>query len=51
MPEGLYEIIDINYYIQKIVKEKGHYNSVADNYYISIEPKNNTLKSVHDKSI
>ncbi len=46
VPEGSYEITDITEYIQRIMKENGHYE--ADHYYISIEPNNNTLKSVVD---
>ena len=41
MPEGYYEISDINNYIQTILKERG-----ASKNSISIEPNNNTLKCV-----
>ena len=48
VPEGSYEINDINDYIQRIMKDNGHYDAAADQYYITIEPNNNTLKSVVD---
>ena len=41
VPEGCYEISDINNYIEKILKERG-----ASENSISIEPNNNTLKCV-----
>ncbi len=41
VPEGCYEISDINNYVQKILKERG-----ASENSISIEPNNNTLKCV-----
>ena len=41
VPEGCYEISDINDYMQKILKEH-----IARKNFISIEPKNNTLKCV-----
>lgn len=46
--EGIYEITDIDEYVKRIMKDYGHYDSVNDIYYISIEPNNNTLKSVVD---
>lgn len=46
IPEGSYEIIDINEYIQRVMKENGHYNSTTNQYYIALEPNNNTLRSV-----
>ena len=46
VPEGCYEITDINENIQRIMKENGHYNSANGEYYITIEPNNNTLKTV-----
>ena len=46
IPEGSYEIVDINEYIQRIMRENGHYDTAAEEYYISLEPNNNTLKSV-----
>ena len=41
VPEGCYEISDINDYIKKILKERG-----ASENSISIEPNNNTLRCV-----
>lgn len=46
VPEGCYEITDINEYIQRTMKENGHYNRVNGDYCISIEPNTNTLRSV-----
>ena len=48
VPEGSYEITDITEYIQRIMKENGHYDTAANQYNITIEPNNNTLKSVVD---
>lgn len=50
IPDGSYEITDINDYIQRIMKDNGHYDSANDEYCITIEPNNNTLKSVVDIS-
>ena len=44
--EGYYEITDINDYIQRTMKENGHYDTVNNEYYISLQPNSNTLKSV-----
>jgi len=46
IPEGSYEIEDINEHIQRIMKENGHYNDDKNN--ITLEPNNNTLRSVLD---
>ena len=46
IPEGCYEITDINEYIKRTMKDNGHYDAANDRYYITIEPNNNTLKSV-----
>src|SRR6218665_4100086 len=55
VPEGIYEIVDIDEYVQKIMKENGHYAAAAGDgevggeiYPISIQPNNNSLKSVLD---
>src|SRR6218665_1579431 len=57
VPEGSYEIVDIDEYMQRITKENGHYTAAAgagdvggEIYPISIQPNNNrpTLKSVLD---
>jgi len=36
IPEGSYEIRDINDYVQRIMRDNGHYDSVNDGYYITI---------------
>ena len=46
IPEGSYDILDINYTIQSIMRQKGHYDSANDLYYITIYPNTNTLKSI-----
>jgi len=46
IPEGSYEIVDIDEYIQRIMKENGHYDTENEKYNITLEPNNNTLKSV-----
>ena len=46
IPEGSYELVDINEYIQRIMRENGHYDSASDEYNITLEANNNTLKSV-----
>mgnify|MGYP006368103111 FL=1 len=46
IPEGSYELVDINEYIQRIMRENGHYDSTSDEYNITLEANNNTLKSV-----
>src|SRR5688572_16970859 len=46
IPEGCYEITDINDYLQRIMKENGHYDVANAQPSISIEPNSNTLKSV-----
>lgn len=46
IPEGSYEITDINEHIQRIMKERGHYNASAEEYCITLGSNNNTLKAV-----
>ncbi len=46
IPEGSYELEDINEYIQRIMRDNGHYNSKFDKYGITLEPNNSTLRSV-----
>ena len=46
IPEGSYEIIDINDIIQSIMRQRGHYNEVNEEYYITISANTNTLKSI-----
>ena len=48
IPEGSYEITDINNLIQRIMEDNGHYDSSNKVYYITIGANNNTLKSVVD---
>ena len=46
IPEGSYEIDDINDTIQHEMKKRGHYDEINEEYYINIAPNTNTLKSV-----
>jgi len=46
IPEGSFELVDLSQCIMRVMKENGHYDTAADEYYISLEPNNNTLKSV-----
>ena len=46
IPEGCYEIADINDYLQRIMKEKGHYDAMKEECCITLQPNTNTLKSV-----
>jgi len=46
IPEGCYEIADINEYLQRIMKEKGHYDAMKEECCITLQPNTNTLKSV-----
>ena len=46
IPEGCYEISDINLYIQRIMKDNGHYDSANEKYHIRIKANNNTLRAV-----
>ena len=46
IPEGSYEIDDINNTIQKEMEKRGHYDSINEDYYINISANSNTLKSV-----
>ena len=46
IPEGSYDIIDINDTIQQKMRQNGHYDSVNEKYYIAISANSNTLKSV-----
>src|SRR6218665_3975960 len=55
VPEGSYKIVDIDEYVQRVMKEIGHLTAAAGDgdlggeiYPISIQPNNNTLKSVLD---
>ena len=46
IPEGCYEIADINEYLQRIMREKGHYDATKEECCITLQPNTNTLKSV-----
>ena len=46
IPEGSYEIDDINNTIQHEMEKRGHYYEINEDYYINIAPNTNTLKSV-----
>ena len=46
MPEGNYEIDDINNTIQHEMEKRGHYDSINEDYYNNISANSNTLKSV-----
>ena len=46
IPEGSYEIDDINNTIQQEMKKRGHYDSINEDYPINISANSNTLKSV-----
>jgi len=46
LPEGSYDIMDINDTIQQKLRQNGHYDSDNDDSYISISANSNTLKSV-----
>ena len=46
IPEGSYEIDDINNTIQQETKKRGHHDSINEDYYINISANSNTLKSI-----
>jgi hypothetical protein len=46
LPEGSYDITDINDTIQQKMRQNGHYDTVNEEYYITISANTNTLKSV-----
>ena len=46
IPEGSYEIDDINNTIQHEMEKRGHYDQINEDYYINISANSNTLKSV-----
>ena len=45
IPEGSYEIDDINNTIQHEMEKRGHYDPINEDYYINISANSNTLKS------
>ena len=46
IPEGSYDITDINDTIQQKMRQNGHYDPANEGYYIAISANSNTLKSV-----
>ena len=46
IPEGSYEIDDINNTIQQEMKKRGHHDSINEDCYINISANSNTLKSI-----
>ena len=46
IPEGSYEIDDINNTIQHEMEKRGHYDPINEDYYINISANSNTLKSI-----
>ena len=46
IPEGSYEIDDINNTIQHEMEKRGHYDPINEDYYINISANSNILKSV-----
>src|SRR6218665_636800 len=46
IPERCYEITDMNKYLQRVMKDAMHYDITNDDYAMSLEPNNNTLKAV-----
>ena len=46
IPEGSYEIDDVNNTIQHEMEKRGHYDEINEDYYINIAPNTNTLRSV-----
>ena len=46
IPEGSYEIDDINDTIQHEMEKRGHHDPINEDYYINISVNSNTLKSI-----
>ena len=46
IPEGSYEINDMNNTIKHEMEKRGHYDSINEDHYINISANSNTLKSV-----
>ena len=46
IPEGSYEIDDINNTIRQKMEKRGHYDPINEDYHINISANSNTLKSV-----
>ena len=52
IPEGSYEIDDINNTIQHEMEKRGHYDEINEDYYINIAPNTNTnIKSLNHQLI
>ena len=45
IPEGSYHVEDINEFIQRLMRQIGHYNKANDKDNIEISANSNTLKS------
>ena len=45
IPEGSYEIDDINNTVQHEMEKRGHHDPINEDYYINISANSNTLKS------
>ena len=46
IPDGSYEIDDIDNTIQHEMEKRGHHDPINEDYYINISANSNTLKSV-----
>ena len=46
LPNGSYQISDINDYIQIIMRQNGHWDSANNTYYINLIPNFSTLKLI-----
>ena len=46
IPEGSYEIDNINNTVHHEMEKRGHHNPINEDYYINISANSNTLKSV-----
>jgi hypothetical protein len=44
IPDGIYQLTDINNYLESVMMANNDYNSAANTYYISLTPNYNTLK-------
>ena len=44
IPEGSYEIDNIEEYVQRIMRNNGHYDTSNNSDYITIDPNNNTMR-------
>ena len=46
IPEGSYEITGINHFIQRMLKQNGHFDAVNDTYCVTLAANSNTLKCI-----